>query len=69
MTNQITIQDAVTATNQYTLSDSVTTSTDGTVIEIDLYFTDATVLKESNVIATSEDTTYITITSLYSYGH
>ena len=60
MINQIIIQDAITASNQYPM----TTSTEGPVIEIDLSFADATVLRESNVTATFDSTTYITVTSL-----
>ena len=64
MINQIIIQDAITASNQYPMSESVTTSAEGPVIENDLSFADATVLRESNVIATFDSTTYITVTSL-----
>jgi hypothetical protein len=59
----ITIQNAATSTTSYTLTDSTTTSVNGTQVDIALSLTDLNAIKNDLNLATSTDSSYLTLTT------
>jgi predicted ribosome-associated RNA-binding protein Tma20 len=59
----ITIQDAATSTTSYALTDSATASTNGTQVNIALSLTDLNAIKNDLNLATSTDSSYLTLTA------